>query len=117
MQEATDRVAARFATHASLLVDYVNGPRRVTGVPATVGRTPYEMEEGGVLISRELRDYIFATSAFIDDDTGQAIVPENGGIITERDSEKVYTVSAPKGLNIYETIGPSGSVLKVHTKA
>lgn len=117
MQEATDRLMDRFVSHASILVDYKNGAEEATGVSATVGRTPFEMDDGGVLVAYESRDYILAVADLVDDTTGDPIVPASGATITEQETEKAFSVAAPKGVNVYETIGPNGSVFKIHTKA
>ena len=117
MQEAVDTLMDKFTQAASIVVTYVQGATTITGLSATVGRTPFEIEEGGVLTSYESRDYIVAAGDFIDDTTGQPVVPASGCLITETVSGTVYTVTAPKPMNVYESIGPDGSVLKIHTKA
>ena len=117
MQEAVDKLSGTFAAHASILIGYANGAKTVASIAATVGRTPFDIEEGGVLIAYESRDYIVNALLFVDDTTGLPVLPASGGIITEMATGKTYMVSAPKPNNVYESIGPLGSVLKIHTKA
>ena len=117
MAEAVERLAARFASHASVKINYLRGPVVVNGLDATVGRTPFEVIDGGVLTVFECRDYIVSAAAMVNPDTGEAVLPASGALITEVATGRRYSVAAPEGENVYESIGPAGTVLKIHTKA
>ena len=112
MQEATDRLMSTFQRHASVLVTYKQGDYVITGVPATIGRTPYEVQEGEVWIAHESRDYIIKKTDLIAD--GTQLTPASGDLITEADG-LIYEATVPRPNYVYESIGPSGSVYKIHT--
>ena len=112
MQEAADRLLATFQQNAAVIVSYTRGGSTLVGINATVGRTPFEVVEGSVMITRESRDYIIARTDLAID--GDMFAPASGDRITEADG-RVYEVAAPRGFNVYESIGPDGTVLKIHT--
>ena len=114
MQEAVDTLMDKFTQAASIVVTYVQGATTITGLSATVGRTPFEVSSGAVVIAYESRDYIIAKADLVTSN-GTPITPKTGDRIT--DGGRVYEVSIPQPLAVYESIGPNGSVLKIHTKA
>ena len=113
MIEAVEKLASDLNVHASILVAYTQGATTLTDVLATVGRTPFEVMDGEVMIAYESRDYIIRAADLAVG--GTRIIPASGDTITEADG-KVYEVSVPKPLNVYESFGPTGTVLKIHTK-
>jgi hypothetical protein len=116
MQEAVEKLAANFKLVAYNTVTYTPASTGVaiTGISATVGRTPYEISDGISTIAYESRDFFIAQADLVDG-SGNELTPTNGDRIT--DVAHVYEVSIPKPLNLFERIGPSGSMLKIHTKA
>ena len=112
MQEAVDRLAGTFASIAAVTVTYARGNYTVT-LTATVGRTPYQIEDGGVLTAYESRDYIVKAEDLVLN--GAVTLPQSADTVTEADGG-IFEVSVPKGLNVFESIGPDSTVLKIHTK-
>ena len=112
MQEAVDRLAGTFASIAAVTVTYARGNYTVT-LTATVGRTPYQIEDGGVLTAYESRDYIVKAEDLVL--KGAVTLPQSADTVTEADGG-IFEVSVPKGLNVFESIGPDSTVLKIHTK-
>lgn len=105
-------LAKRYGQVASITVSYTDGVAALTGIPATVGRTPFDVLEGSVMVAYESRDYIIKAAYLTFN--GLQLIPRNGARITEADG-RVYEVSAPQGFNVYESIGPDGTVFKIHT--
>lgn len=112
MTEAVNRLVTRFTTYASVTVTYTRGEFSVT-LTATVGRTPYDIEQGGAVVAYESRDYIIKAEDLVLDD--EVVKPSRGDRIT--DGSKTYEVNVPGNMNVFESIGSDGSVLKIHTKA
>ena len=113
MQEATDRLMSRFNLCASVMISYNRGGIVIDWIMATVGRTPFDVVDGPVMIAHESRDYIIAKADLVTAD-GEQLTPASGDRITEADG-RVYEVSVPKPFNVYESMGPGGSVFKLHT--
>jgi hypothetical protein len=115
MQEATDRLMGKFQQTAGVVVTYTKGSLVLSNVTATVGRTPFDVSDGQVMTAYESRDYLIKKSDLMY--LGLHITPENGDRITEA-SGRVYEVGMPdKSMNVFESIGPDGTVFKIHTKA
>lgn len=114
MQEAVDHLMARFGQAASVTISYTRGDMTIVGLAATVGRTPFEVMDGDVLTAYESRDYLIAKDDLASG--GLQLVPESGDLIADADG-RVYVVSVPKPMHVYESIGPFSSVYKIHTKA
>ncbi len=110
MQEAVDHLKSRFDSHASMVVSYSRGSTVLADIPATTGRTPFNVEEAGVLVAYESRDYMISAADL------EGLIPASGDLITEANGN-VYVVAVPKPFNVYESIGPDGTVFKIHTKA
>ena len=109
MQEAVDLLQSKFAVNAGVVVSYSRGAVVLTGITATVGRTPFEVSDGQVMLGYESRDYMIL-KADID-----PWIPHNGDLVTEANG-RVYEVAMPKPMNVYESMGPDGTVFKIHTK-
>jgi hypothetical protein len=114
MQEAVEKLAAVFQQAAAVTITYTQGSITLAGISATVGRTPFEVSDGISTIAYESRDYIVAKADLVDESENQ-LTPASGDRIA--DNGGVYEVSVPKPLNVFERIGPTGSILKIHTKA
>jgi len=112
MQEATNRLMATFQQSASVLITYSDGSVSIPGVKATVSRSPFMVEAGGVMIAHESRDYLVEKTDLIAN--GSQLTPRSGARITEPDG-RVYEVAIPKPYNVYENIGPASNVFKIHT--
>jgi hypothetical protein len=113
MNEAVTKLAGVFADNAGMTITYAQGNVSVT-LTATVGRTPFQVLDGEVMIAYESRDFIVQAADFVNSQ-GTPIVPASGDTVTDV-SGKVYVVAAPKPLNVYESIGQDGTVLSIHTK-
>jgi hypothetical protein len=113
MQEAVDTLMSKFVQAAAVVITYTHGATVITGLSATVGRTPFEISDGAVMIAYESRDYLIAKADLVY--AGAQLTPASGDRIT--DGGRVYEVSIPKPLNVFESIGPDGTVFKIHTKA
>lgn len=113
MQEAVETVMARFKDYAGVTITYVNGNQQIAGIVATVGRTPFEVLDGPVMVAHESRDYLIDKADLVTDE-GEQWIPVGGHRIVEADG-RVYEVAMPKPFNVYESIGPTGTVLKIHT--
>jgi hypothetical protein len=114
MQEATDWLMGRFKGYAAITITYSRGGLPLATVSATVGRTPFDILDGGVIIAYESRDYLIDKADLVDSG-GAQVTPATGDLITETNG-RVYVVSMPGKMNVYENIGPGGTVFKVHTK-
>ena len=113
MIEAVSRLADVFVGNAAITITYTQGDKTVAGIQATVGTQTYDVLDGDVMISYESREYLVRAADLVSG--GQAIVPRGGDRITE-DNGKVYEVSVPKPLHVFQSIGPTGAVLKIRTK-
>ena len=110
MQEAVDMLMEKFQENAAVFITYMRESMVIaSGIKATVGRTPFEVQDGEIWTAFESRDYLLAK-----EDIGTE--PASGDIIIEEDSGRKYEVSVPKPLFVFESIGPNGSVYKIHTK-
>ncbi len=110
MQGAVDKLKGVLKTYASIVVSYARGASTIHGISATKGRTPYTIDDGAVILTHESSDYL------IDKADLAGWTPASGDVITEPDGRQ-YEVAMPKPLNVYESIGPDGSLFKIHTKA
>ena len=115
MQEAVDRLSGQLGVGAGTAIVYsrvIAGQTVSVSLTATVGRTPFEVQDGNAWIAYESRDFIVEAAKLILN--GAVTLPQAGDKIT--DSTGDYGVTVPKPLYLYESIGPDGTVLKIHTK-
>jgi hypothetical protein len=112
MQDAVDVLMETFQGFCGIVITYSRGSTELAGIEATVGRTPYEVVIDDVMISHESRDYFINKSDLISG--GTQWKPQSGDRITEVDG-RIYEVSMPKHMNVYESMGPEGRVFKIHT--
>jgi hypothetical protein len=113
MQGAVDTLMSRFKLCAAVIVEYADGGISIKGIPATVGRRLFDVVDGPVMIAHESRTY-FIEKVYLVTADGEQLIPRSGVRITEADG-RVYEVSVPKPFNVYESMGPGGSVFKIHT--
>jgi hypothetical protein len=112
MNEAVTKLAGVFGANAGTLITYARGSVSVT-LMSTVGRTPFEVMDGEMMIAYESRDFIVQAADLVLN--GSAVIPASGDTITDA-AGNVYEVAVPKPLYVYESIGADGTVLKIHTK-
>ena len=117
---STNIMAAFARTTQAVLGVAITYKQATTGrtqrLTATVGKPDFAIDDGsGGAIIWEGRDYIFSAGD-LTDISGDVYEPQRGDTITET-SGKVYRVSVPGNMNVFESIGPDSSVLKIHTKA
>lgn len=108
MQEAVSKVAGTFKTSASILVTYTQDSTVITDVSATEFRTPYEILDGGVLITYESQDFAIMVADL------PGITPKSGDKITDANGRN-FIVSMPGKMNVYEIF--QGIEYKIHSKA
>lgn len=111
MQEATDLLMGKFKAVAAVTISYRRGATTISNISATPGRTPFEVLEGSVMVAYESRDFIVERT-----DLASLYPPLSGDVITADDG-RVYEVSMPVPLHVYESIGPQSTVTKIHTRA
>lgn len=111
MIEAIEKLTSNFNSCASILVTYSqigDGETRLTGIAATPFRTPYDVMDGGVIITVEIHDFVISVSNM------DGLIPKSGDTITDLYGRK-YIVSMPGKMNVYESF--QGIAYKIHTKA
>jgi hypothetical protein len=102
--------------HRSKLVTYQRGEQSVQ-VLATVGRTMFELDDGGgALLKVESRDFLIRTADLVLG--GSAALPERGDIIREEQDGRVYVfeVNAPGQAPPWRYSDPYRRTVRVHTK-
>jgi len=102
--------------HASRVVTYVRGSRTLD-LPATVGKTVFEVDDGyGVLVRSESRDFLVLAADLMLD--SQPIVPQRGDRIQEVQGSTtfVYEVTAPGKEPAWRHSDPYRKTLRIHTK-
>ena len=112
MQRGLDHLIDRFKHFNGVTVTYIRGGIQIGNLVGSVGRTMYDVLDGDVMIAHEMRDYIIEKSDLLISST--QIIPQSGDRIVESDG-RIYEVSCPKGMNLYESFGPDGTVFKIHT--
>jgi len=101
---------------AGVTIVYTRAEVSSEEIPATVGRTMYEKENGGgVYVKSQTRDYLVAAAKLMIG--GNAIVPEKGDKITEYvgTQEFVYEV-IPLDRNPWRYLDPDRSYYRIHTQ-
>jgi hypothetical protein len=108
MQEAVAKLAGAFKASASVLVSYTQDAEVITGVSATEFRTPYEILDGGVVMTYESHDFAIMVADL------PGITPKSGDKITDANGRN-FIVSMPGKMNVYEIF--QGIEYKIHSKA
>ena len=101
--------------HAASTVEYVRGSRSVE-LPATIGRTTFEVDDGyGVLVRHESRDFLILAADLVLD--AEQMLPERGDRIreTQGDTTFVYEVTAPGKEPAWRYSDPYRKTLRIHT--
>lgn len=109
-------LAQQRTEHMSQSVVYVRDADSVT-VPATIGRTEFEIDDGQGLIQKyESRDFLVQTADLILD--GTAKLPERGDQIRETQGATIYVyeVLAPGQERPWRYSDPYRQTLRIHTK-
>lgn len=102
--------------HRSKLVTYQRGVQSVP-VLATVGRTMFELDDGGgALLKVESRDYLITAADLVL--SGSVVLPETGDTIREEQDGHtfIYMVSSPGQEPHFRYSDPYRRTLRVHTK-
>jgi len=116
LQRASDWLETRRTEHLTRSVVYVRGAFSVE-VPATVGRTMFEVDDGsGVLVRIESRDYLMLAEHLVL--AGQVTLPLRGDRIRETEGSQtfVYEVMAPGKEPPWRYSDPYRKTLRIHTK-
>lgn len=116
LQKASDWLEDQRTKHAAFTVQYVRGSRSVE-MPATVGKTTFEVDDGyGVLVRHESRDFLILAADLEMD--GQSILPERGDRIRETQGTAVfiYEVSAPGKEPCWRYSDAFRKTVRIHTK-
>lgn len=102
--------------HASRVVSYVRGGRTLD-LPATVGKTVFEVDDGyGVLVRHESRDFLVLAADLVLD--GAVILPQRGDRVHEVQGSTtfIYEVTAPGKEPAWRYSDPYRTSLRIHTK-
>lgn len=112
LSQGTEWLAAQRTEHLSQPVIYLRGIDSVE-VPATVGRTVFELDSGFGLERVETRDYLIPADSLIL--AGTTVLPERGDRIQEGDF--VYEVMSPaRDKPPWRYSDPFRNTLRIHTK-
>ncbi len=112
MQQATELLMRDFKQGAGIQISYSRGPVTIASIIATKGRADYMVDSGEVMIAKETPAwFIEACDLKV---SGTQWLPQSGDRITDPQGQ-IFEVSAPKGFNVYESLGPDGTTFKVHT--
>lgn len=116
LERASAWLNAKRRRHLARAVSYCRGEQAVE-VPATVGRTVFEMADAyGVVERTESRDFLILAADLVLG--GAAVLPERGDRVRETDGATVY---------VYEVMAPGNEppwrwsdlyrrTLRIHTK-
>ncbi len=102
--------------HAASVVSYRRGSLSAQ-VLATIGKTTFEVDDGyGILVRHESRDFLILAADLVFD--VQAVLPERGDRLEERQGEKlfVYEVTAPGKEPCWRYSDAFRMTLRVHTQ-
>ena len=115
-EKASSWLEGMLERHASRVVEY-SRDGVVIAVPATIGRTVFEIaREYGPLEKTESRDFLITADALVLN--GNPILPARGDRISERigDQLMVYEVMAPGNEPEWRWSDPYHRTLRIHTK-
>ncbi len=115
----SDMIAAGAKWMAGKMTGYVAHPITYQrgdvslSINAGVGSTPFRVDEGGVWVRIQSRDFLVAKT-----DMGELDLPAEGDLITETiDGVAVeFEVMAPGGEPAWRWSGPTRDRLRIHTK-
>lgn len=105
-------------TTATSPVTYRRGDRVVPDVPATIGRTEYQQDDGaGVITRAESRDFLIRACDLVID--GMPVLPEPGDRIEEAQGGTLFVYEVLPVGNLephYRYSDPYRQTLRIHTK-
>ena len=116
LQYASDWLENKRTQYATCIVTYARG-NQTAQVPATVGKTIFEVDEGfNVLLRYESRDFLILTTDLVLG--GLKTLPQKGDRIreTQDDTVYVYEVTAPGKEPAWRFCDPWRKTLRIHTK-
>ena len=116
LQQASDWLEEQRTRHAASTVQYVRGSRSAV-VPASIGKTTFELDDGyGVLVRHESRDFLVLSADLVLD--GTPTLPERGDRIRETRGQEVfvYEVTAPGKEPCWRYSDAYRKTLRIHTK-
>jgi hypothetical protein len=116
LQKSAEWLEDQRTRHATSPVEYVRGSL-VAEVPATVGKTTFELDDGyGVLVRHESRDFLVLAADLVLDDV--PALPERGDRIRETQGQQVfvYEVTGPGKEPCWRYSDPYRKTLRIHTK-
>jgi len=116
LEKASQWLEDQRTRHATSTVQYVRGSQAAE-VPATVGKTTFELDDGyGVLVRHESRDFLVLVADLILGDV--VTLPERGDRIRETQGGTTFTyeVTAPGKEPCWRYSDPYRNTLRIHTK-
>ncbi len=116
LQQASDWLEAKRTQYASRVVSYTRGAASVD-VPATIGKTTFEVDDGyGVMVRHESRDFLVLAADLILN--GQQERPQRGDRIREAQNQQmfIYEVSAPGQQPCWRFSDSFRKTFRIHTQ-
>jgi hypothetical protein len=116
LQYASKWLENKRTQFAAQMVTYSRG-NQTAQVPATVGKTVFEVDEGfNVLLRYESRDFLILTAALVLG--GIKTLPQKGDRIreTQGDTVYIYEVTAPGKEPAWRFSDPWRKTFRIHTK-
>jgi len=113
MAEAVAKLSERFASHASVTVTYSRGQAGIGGIQATIRASQYEIEQGGMITTWEIREYLIPAASLVLD--GVQITPRVGDRMTQSLAE-VYEVLEVPGQGCWQWADGLSTVRMIHAK-
>ena len=116
LQKASEWLENKRTKYATCVVTYARGSQTAQ-VPATVGKTVFEVDEGfNILLRYEARDFLILTVDLVLG--GIKTLPQKGDRIYETQDDTIYTyeVLAPGKEPCWRFSDPWRKTLRIHTK-
>jgi len=116
LAKASEWLEDQRTRHATSTVQYVRGSQTAE-VPATVGKTTFELDDGyGVLVRHESRDFLVLAADLVLDEV--PTLPERGDRIRETHGSMTFTyeVTAPGKEPCWRYSDPYRKTLRIHTR-
>ena len=116
LESASNWLENQRTAHRTVSINYARGVDAVD-VPATIGRTQFEIDNGyGVIERTESRDFLVLTEDLVL--AGNATFPERGDRIRETrgTTTYVYEVMAPGKEPHFRYSDPYRKTLRIHSK-
>jgi hypothetical protein len=116
LQQASDWLEKKRTQFAARIFLYSRG-NQTQNIPATVGKTVFEVEDGhGILLRHESRDFLVLAADLVLGN--RKTLPQKGDRIHETQGEAVYVyeVTAPGKEPCWRYSDPYRKTLRIHTK-